>query len=346
MRLDGSREMLDGVVADVLTGVDDLEDPHVVPPAWATVVELDWPLVGIPEGFGGAGGTVADVVALTEAVARQAASVPLHETQLARSLVGMAAVDLPASAVIIPVDGRALTITAGDGTRVDGEVTGVGWASIADHLVVGIDDQLLWLPADTAGVQIEPGVDVANEPFDTVTFSSAQAQVVGDRRAVEALRNGAALGRAAGLVGAAQGAAKLTIEHVAAREQFGRPLAKFQLVRAGIADMAAELELARGALSNAVDAHLDDRDMELRTGVALSSAARTATLVLRTSHQLHGAIGVTREHALHRFTRRLWAWRDRAGSQRSWEGRLGELAANGGPDEVWRWFTSTGDGAA
>ena len=346
MRLDGSRDILGEVVASVLGGVTDLEDPHVIPPAWPTVVELDWPLVGIPESAGGAGGTVADVVALTEAAARQAASVPLHETQLARSLLGAVGADLGPAVIAVPVDGRIVTIDRTDEPTIDGEVTGVGWASVADHLVVAVEDQLVWLATDTDGVQIDPGVDVSNEPFDTVTFSSAKVQVVGGDAAVRSLRNGAALGRAAALVGAAESACRLTIEHVAAREQFGRPLARFQLVRAGIADMAAELELARGTLSNAVDAHLDVRDIELRTGVAVSAAAQTATLVLRTSHQLHGAIGVTREHALHRFTRRLWAWRDRAGSQRSWERRVGDLVATGGPEEVWRWFTSTGDGAA
>ena len=44
----------------------------------------------------------------------------------------------------------------------------------------------------------------------------------------------------------------------------------------------------------------------------------------------HGA-----EHILHRFTTRLWSWRDDFGSESDWAVRLGEMVAARGADELW-----------
>jgi len=53
------------------------------------------------------------------------------------------------------------------------------------------------------------------------------------------------------------------------------------------------------------------------------------------AHQVHGAIGFTDEHILHRFTRRLWAWRDDFGSESEWAVGLGALVAANGADQLW-----------
>jgi alkylation response protein AidB-like acyl-CoA dehydrogenase len=71
---------------------------------------------------------------------------------------------------------------------------------------------------------------------------------------------------------------------------------------------------------------------KVRAGEAASVGARIA-------HQLHGAIGFTQEHQLHRFTTRLWSWRDEFGGERDWAIRLGQIAAAGGPDGYWDWLT-------
>jgi alkylation response protein AidB-like acyl-CoA dehydrogenase len=53
------------------------------------------------------------------------------------------------------------------------------------------------------------------------------------------------------------------------------------------------------------------------------------------AHQVLGAIGFTQEHVLHRFTRRLWAWRDDFGSESVWAAKLGNLVAAKGADALW-----------
>ncbi|MCW2721746.1 MAG: putative acyl-CoA dehydrogenase, partial [Pseudonocardia sp.] len=65
--------------------------------------------------------------------------------------------------------------------------------------------------------------------------------------------------------------------------------------------------------------------------------------VATAAHQVHGAMGITREHVLHTVTRRLWSWRDEGGTQREHEQRLGELvlAADGSDVELWAVVTGS-----
>ena len=53
------------------------------------------------------------------------------------------------------------------------------------------------------------------------------------------------------------------------------------------------------------------------------------------AHQVHGAIGFTIEHILHRFSLRALAWRDDFGSESFWAVELGNLVARRGADELW-----------
>jgi len=52
-------------------------------------------------------------------------------------------------------------------------------------------------------------------------------------------------------------------------------------------------------------------------------------------HQIHGAIGFTQEHPLHRATTRLWAWREEYGNAKTWSNQLGEELAGDGDWPLW-----------
>jgi alkylation response protein AidB-like acyl-CoA dehydrogenase len=67
---------------------------------------------------------------------------------------------------------------------------------------------------------------------------------------------------------------------------------------------------------------------KIRVGEAAGEGAAIA-------HQVLGAIGFTQEHVLHRYTRRLWAWRDDFGSESVWAVKLGSLVAAKGADALW-----------
>lgn len=73
--------------------------------------------------------------------------------------------------------------------------------------------------------------------------------------------------------------------------------------------------------------------------VAMSCAGHAASVVVRNAHQVHGAIGTTLEHALHRFTKPLLAWRSEFGSVHFWDERLTKAAVEAGRDEAWALIT-------
>ena len=61
----------------------------------------------------------------------------------------------------------------------------------------------------------------------------------------------------------------------------------------------------------------------------------------RIAHQVHGAIGFTREHDLRLVTTRLWAWRDEDGSDAEWNAEIGATVLAAGPDGLWPLITGT-----
>ncbi len=143
------------------------------------------------------------------------------------------------------------------------------------------------------------------------------------------LRLRAAFGRSQLLAGAAKGALAAAVRYAGTRVQFGRPIGKFQAVQQQLALAAAEVAAATAAATSA--ARVVDADgftalsARLAVAVAKSRAGEAAGEVARIAHQVHGAIGFTREHDLRLLTTRLWAWRDEDGSEAEWNELIGAL---------------------
>jgi hypothetical protein len=95
------------------------------------------------------------------------------------------------------------------------------------------------------------------------------------------------------ILGAMQQSLHIVTEHVRARVQFGKPLADFQAVRFAVADASVALrglhELAKYTISRPESTQEQVRSADAR--VLRFKAADTARQVLRTAHQLLGALG-------------------------------------------------------
>lgn len=98
----------------------------------------------------------------------------------------------------------------------------------------------------------------------------------------------------------------LTVEYLKTRQQFGRPVAKFQALQHRMADIAIEIEQARSATIN-VCGHLghERHERERQVSAAKNLIGRIARLVAEESIQLHGAIGMTAEYAVGSIAKRL-----------------------------------------
>jgi alkylation response protein AidB-like acyl-CoA dehydrogenase len=158
-----------------------------------------------------------------------------------------------------------------------------------------------------------------------------------------ALYSAATVGLMAGAMGQALA---LSIEHVNTRQQFGRPLGKFQAVQQSLAVMACEVravDAAAAALAARLDAvGLDPAAADFEIAAAKLRANRAVGVVTAIAHQMHGAIGFTREYDLNRVTVPLMRWRGQHGNDAYWAKRLGRQVAGFGGRGLWEALTARG----
>ena len=115
--------------------------------------------------------------------------------------------------------------------------------------------------------------------------------------------DGGRIGIAAQALGIAQGALDKTIAYVKERQQFGRPLAKFQNTQFQIADMATRVEAARQLVYRAAMAKATKRRFSVEAAMAKLFASAAAVEVTSMAVQLHGGYGYTREYDVERMMR-------------------------------------------
>jgi alkylation response protein AidB-like acyl-CoA dehydrogenase len=148
------------------------------------------------------------------------------------------------------------------------------------------------------------------------------------------------------MAGAMAQALALSIEHVNTRQQFGRPLGKFQAVQQSLAAMACEVravEAAAAALAARLDAvSLDPSAADFEIAAAKLRANRAVGVVTAVAHQVHGAIGFTKEYDLNRVTIPLMRWRGAHGNDAYWAQRLGRQVAGLGGRGLWETMTARG----
>jgi hypothetical protein len=149
---------------------------------------------------------------------------------------------------------------------------------------------------------------IAGDP--SVYECATDAGMPADPHAAAAL----ALGRCLQIGAAMEAALDLSLQYVQDRRQFGRPLAKFQAIQHSLA-IAAEEAAASNALADLALACLAREGCASARLPALLDAAalvlgRAVDVVYDASHQVHGAIGFTREYPLHRHSLDLLRWRD------------------------------------
>ncbi len=124
----------------------------------------------------------------------------------------------------------------------------------------------------------------------------------GSRIMLHTLDNGRLSIAAMGL-GCAQGAYEAALEYAKQREQFGRPITKFQAISFKLADMATKIELARNLLYKAC--WLKDNDKPFAKEAAMSKlyCSEIAKEVADAAVQIHGGYGLMKEFDVERFYR-------------------------------------------
>jgi acyl-CoA dehydrogenase len=331
----------------------DLADPQTInhakdgswrEPLWRALAEAGLTLAWVPEEHGGAGASLADGFEILQVAGRFALPAPLAETLLAGWLLARAGLQSPPGAMTVAPARPKETIThAADGT-LRGRTRGIPFAREAQHLAVlatrGGSPTIALVAAKDC--RMAEGRTLAGEASDEVTFdgvrpiASAPAPRGLDQTALMLM--GATM-RSIEIAGALEAVLTHTVRYANERVAFERPIAKFQAVQHSLARLAGEVAAAVAAAGSAADAVAQaqafDDPIFLEAAAAKIRCAEAAQEGVAIAHQVHGAIGFTKEHILHRFTLRLLSWRDDFGNESHWAVALGNLVAARGADELW-----------
>jgi alkylation response protein AidB-like acyl-CoA dehydrogenase len=166
-------------------------------------------------------------------------------------------------------------------------------------------DQPGFQPAEIHGKMGLHGSDTASIALDDVEVpEDAMLGEVGDgfKVAMSALDSGR-YSVAAGCVGICQGCVDESVTYSKEREQFGRPIASFQLVQAMIADMVVQTDAARMLVWRAGFLKDAGRPNTTETSIAKLYATEAAVACSNTAIQVHGGAGYVDDHPVERYFR-------------------------------------------
>jgi alkylation response protein AidB-like acyl-CoA dehydrogenase len=335
------------------------------PVSWRRGAELGWTSLLVSEEHGGgtiSGAGLVDLSLVAYAFGRHAAPGPLAPTNVVAATLSArgAAPDVLASllsgegiatwcAPVAGPDGWRPTVEAwhdGADLVLRGEARPVESAGAAGHLLVTCSDgedggdgggttQVL-VPASATGITVSPmqtidltrrfsavTFDDVRVPADAVVGATGEASADVDRQFLEfvVILN-------AESVGAMQAGFDMTVEWAFDRYSFGRPLASYQALKHRFADMTSWLEASHAISAAACAATQEGGDgaPEL-VSAAKAYIGQYGAELLQDCVQMHGGIGVTFEHDLHLYLRRLIVNRALAGTPADHRQRIASLVA-------------------
>ena len=324
------------------------------PAWWRHAAELGWTALLVPEDLGGgsiSGNGVEDLAMVAEQLGKTVAPGPLYPVSVVLAALVESA-DRQAHTAIIeslmsgetvaswavsepgrgwaPLDPSVTATRTATGFRIDGTKDRVeAGAQSAVLLVVArcgpdaSEIRQFLVPTDAPGVRLESqqSVDLVKQyarvHFDGVVVEPSA--VVGSAAETASLIDRqsqlAQVLQCAEVVGILQTVFDFTVQWALDRHTFGRPLASYQALKHGFADMKLWLEACRATTAAAVaDVAARSPGAGLSASIAKSYVGEMAGRVVQACVQMHGGIGVTWEHDLHLYLRRVTLYRSMFGT--------------------------------
>ena len=271
---------------------------------WAVFVESGFLDALLSEDAGGFGLSLTDVQPLWQVLGRHAVPLPVGETMIARTLLAAASLAAPAGPI-------AIAVAAPSGETL------VPFGLVADHILVEADGRLhlVEIAEEHRSATGVPCSLASRIDLQNISGSGFAGAPMGG------LRSLAAILRAALIAGAAERITQMTAAYANERIQFGKPIGRQQALQQQMAVMAEEMVAARIASQIGCAGAFPPGLVAAAT--AKSVASRAATRVAATAHAVYGAIGISEEHDLQLYTRRLHEWRLADGSESYWNRLLG-----------------------
>ncbi|MGF0237438.1 acyl-CoA dehydrogenase family protein [Rhodococcus sp. IEGM1300] len=192
-------------------------------------------------------------------------------------------------------------------------------AQLAEVLILTDGDDIHVVPRSQVDVENHPSIDASRRLGHVTWNPSPETLVASDEQGAalqKTLLDRGALSVAGQLLGLAQRMLDLSVDYVAQRKQFGKPIGSFQAVKHHLADVARCIENAKPVLYRAAHALArGDSNASVWVSQARLAANEASWIAARKGIQVHGAMGYTWEVDLQMFMKRAWAldatWGDR-----------------------------------
>lgn len=313
-------------------------------PLWASLADAGLPLSWVPEDCDGSGASLADGFSVAGSAGRFAISIPLVETMLAGWLMAQAGLPSPAGKMTVAPTRPKDRVTINADGSLSGRVRGVPFASEAAHIAViaqGAKEYDIALVKASA-CRIETGESLGSDASNTVTFDNVRpvsSKPAPSGTTPASLMLMGATVRSLQIAGALETMLDITVRYSNERIAFEKQISKFQAVQHNLARLAGEVAAAVAAAGSAADTIANSSSFDDAVFLEVASAkvrcAEAAEKGTAIAHQVHGAIGFSMEHILHRYTLRALGWRDDFGHESYWATELGKFVAARGADELW-----------
>jgi acyl-CoA dehydrogenase len=322
--------------------------------AWTALERAGLPLAWVPEDLGGAGVGIEEGFGLIGLAGRYALALPLTETLLAGWLLARGTIAPPQGALTCAPTRPGDRVVLSSAGTLSGRLRAVPFAEVAKYLALiaehedGSGHAIALI--ELADARVDAGRSIAGDALNTVSLEAVRpitTRAAPDGFDANSLLAMGAAARAMQMSGALAAILDIAVAYANDRVAFERPIAKFQAVQHNLARLAGEAAAAMAAAGSAAQALAAASGAEtlatppfadalfLEVAAAKIRVGEAAGVGAAIAHQVLGAIGFTREHVLHRFTQRLWAWRDDFDNESAWAVRLGALIAARGSDGLW-----------
>lgn len=312
---------------------------------WRQMGELGWLGIAMPIDVGGFGGSLVDAALIVEQLGTALASEPYTECALvaghalffagnmeqhARWLAPMVSGESVVALAWAERTGRfdpsrvaTRAVRRGGDWHIEGEKVWVLAGNAADQLLVSartsrtesesVGVSLFVIDAHTPGVVRAPlatmdGRRAAHVKLNCTVPSDCLLgpEGAGYVALTHALDVGAAAACAEGY-GVMKTALAMTVDYLKTREQFGVKIGTFQALQHRAVDMFVETELARSMAIMASIKVSEDDPIERHRAVSAAKVhlAQSGRLVTQQAIQLHGGIGITDEHDIGLYFKRM-----------------------------------------
>ncbi|BBY56363.1 acyl-CoA/acyl-ACP dehydrogenase [Mycobacterium koreense] len=292
---------------------------------WRKLTDADILSAAAPESVGGGGLGVLEQNAVLVALGRQLAAVPYLESVVlgagalarfgSKSLQQDWATPAVAGTTVLTAalagemgEGPVRAVRSGDDYTLTGTRTQVGYAPVADAILVPADTDegtaVFLVDADLPGVTVTALDTTGHGSVGHLELAGVRipaSQKVGDATVIDWLSIRDILGRSAYQLGVLERGLGLTAEYAREREQFDRPIGSFQAVAQRMADGYIDLKGLRLTLTQAAWRVGEDLPADNEVATAAFWAAEAGHRVAHTIVHVHGGVGIDVDHPVHRY---------------------------------------------